>query len=409
MSTNFLYEVARHEPLTSAPWDEAAVRLAIAGLVADIETAAVDDGTRWPVHPLDDEGEKPSTGFKSLYLGSAGVLWALWLLRREGAVTLERLDPVSAIAKLPAAYAAEPDTGSAVPSYFLGEAGIQLLHWRLTGDAAVADHLYACVESNIANPTNEALWAAPGTMIAAWHLWRATREPRWRSLYEANVDQLWRTWHDDAAVGGWLWTQDMYGRVTQYLGAGHGFAGNAYALFKALPWLDEVRREQLLERCVATLSVTACHDQDAANWPPLPNVPPGGRPKMLMQWCHGAPGVITAFVDYPAGHSQALDALLQAAGEAVWRAGPLEKGAGLCHGTAGNGYAFLALHRRTGDQRWLDRARAFAMHAIAQSGRLQQRHGRGRYTLWTGDAGVAVYLWHCLEGTGGLPALETLG
>jgi hypothetical protein len=38
----------------------------------------------------------------------------------------------------------------------------------------------------------------------------------------------------------------MYGRTTQYLGAGHGFAGNAYALLKALPWLDEDRREQLL-------------------------------------------------------------------------------------------------------------------------------------------------------------------
>ena len=35
-------------------------------------------------------------------------------------------------------------------------------------------------------------------------------------------------------------------------------------------------------------------------------------------------------------------------------AGPLRKGAGLCHGTAGNGCAFLALHARTGDERWLD-------------------------------------------------------
>jgi hypothetical protein len=32
-------------------------------------------------------------------------------------------------------------------------------------------------------------------------------------------------------------------------------------------------------------------------------------------------------------------------GELTWRAGPLRKGAGLCHGTAGNGFAFLRLHR----------------------------------------------------------------
>ena len=127
-----------------------------------------------------------------------------------------------------------------------------------------------------------------------------------------------------------------------------------------------------------------------------------------MQWCHGAPGIVTAFADYPPGHSPTLDALLFAAGEAVWRAGPLEKGAGVCHGTAGNGYAFLALHRRSGDPAWLGRARAFAMHAIGQSRHMQERYGRSRHTLWTGDAGVAVYLWHCLQGGGGLPALETL-
>ena len=42
------------------------------------------------------------------------------------------------------------------------------------------------------------------------------------------------------------------------------------------------------------------------------------------------------------------------------------KGSNLCHGTGGNGYAFLKLHRRTGDPVWLERARAFAMTAIAQ-------------------------------------------
>ena len=47
-----------------------------------------------------------------------------------------------------------------------------------------------------------------------------------------------------------------------------------------------------------------------------------------------------------------------AGGELTWRAGPLVKGSGLCHGTSGNAYAFLVLHRRTGDELWLDRARA---------------------------------------------------
>lgn len=79
------------------------------------------------------------------------------------------------------------------------------------------------------------------------------------------------------------------------------------------------------------------------------------------------------------------------------------KGANLCHGTAGNGYAFLALFERTGDESWLERARAFAMHAIAQVIRERGERGRGRYTLWTGDPGTALCLADCLDGSGGLP------
>ena len=97
------------------------------------------------------------------------------------------------------------------------------------------------------------------------------------------------------------------------------------------------------------------------------------------------------------------DRLLRAGGELTWRAGPLAEGAGLCHGTAGNGYAFLALLERTGDELWLERARAFAMHAAAQVARAREAHGRGRFTLWTGDPGVALYLADCLAGRGELP------
>jgi hypothetical protein len=79
------------------------------------------------------------------------------------------------------------------------------------------------------------------------------------------------------------------------------------------------------------------------------------------------------------------------------------QGAGLCHGTAGNGYAFLALLARTGDERWLERARTFAMHAADQVERARTADGRGRHTLWTGDLGVALFLADCVDGGGKLP------
>ena len=43
-------------------------------------------------------------------------------------------------------------------------------------------------------------------------------------------------------------------------------------------------------------------------------------------------------------------------GEVIWSRGLLKKGYGICHGVAGNAYAFLALYRLTGDKKFLHRA-----------------------------------------------------
>jgi hypothetical protein len=86
--------------------------------------------------------------------------------------------------------------------------------------------------------------------------------------------------------------------------------------------------------------------------------------------------------------------------------GPLAKGSNLCHGTGGNGYPFLKLYRRTKDSIWLERARAFAMTAIAQCREAKDELGRGRYSLWTGDIGLAIYLWDCLTAEPRFPSID---
>jgi hypothetical protein len=86
--------------------------------------------------------------------------------------------------------------------------------------------------------------------------------------------------------------------------------------------------------------------------------------------------------------------------------GPLAKGSGLCHGTGGNAYAFLVLHARTGDTRWRDRARSFAMHAIAPFEQETVRAGRLRHSLWTGDIGLAIFLFDCLRQRAKFPTLD---
>lgn len=42
--------------------------------------------------------------------------------------------------------------------------------------------------------------------------------------------------------------------------------------------------------------------------------------------------------------------------EVIWQRGLLRKGYGLCHGTAGNGYAFLSLYQQTQEKKYLYRA-----------------------------------------------------
>ena len=122
-----------------------------------------------------------------------------------------------------------------------------------------------------------------------------------------------------------------------------------------------------------------------------------------MQFCHGAPGFVVCLAQLP---GRVLDPLLVEAGEATWAAGPLAKGSNLCHGTAGNAYAFLVLLARTGDPRWRERVRAFAMHAIDQFEDETARTGRLRHSLWTGDIGLAIFLWDCVRGKAAFPTLD---
>ena len=91
-----------------------------------------------------------------------------------------------------------------------------------------------------------------------------------------------------------------------------------------------------------------------------------------------------------------------AGAELTWLAGAHrdEKGAGICHGTAGNGYALLAAFDRTGDELWLDRARRFAVHALAQAEREPPLYG-----LWIGAIGAAVFASDCLDGRSRCPFL----
>ena len=364
-----LWRPEEHESLTDTPWDEARARAAIARIVAEAEAEAALREDFWPIHPSDADDDLPFPP-TTLYLGAAGMAWALHTLGSS-------LDLGALVARAVERWREEPDFGAPAPALQMGESGL-LLTARVVGSSAADDErLLELVHANADNESRELMWGAPGTMIAA-------RELGADAAWHESAELLLAQWEDDG-----LWTQHLYGNVYRFLGPVHGFAGNVRVLLDG--------GEDVQERAVQTLERYALREDGLANWPPTDASAPR---EIRVQWCHGAPGMVATLWDLP------CEELLLAGGELTWQAGPLAKGQGLCHGTAGNGYALLKLFERTGDELWLERARAFAMHAVEQVERMRREHGRGRFTLWTGDIGVALYVTSCLTGDARVPTID---
>ena len=267
------------------------------------------------------------------------------------------------------------------PGFADGEVGIALA----TKDR---ERFRAAAQACIDDPWNELLFGAGGALVAA----RLLGED---AIARAAIGRLWSTWSFDSKLRACIWTQAFDDKRRRMLGFAHGLVGNAYALLRATPLQSREHQTELLQRVVETLERTALREGDLVNW--LPTLDSRAE-EIRVQWCHGAAGVVCALAGAPP--HRGLDALLLSAGELVWEAGPVRGNAGLCHGTAGNGWAFLKLNRRTRDRKWLERARRFAIHAFEQR--------TGERGLWTGDLGVAHFLRACIEVDDRWPLLDVL-
>jgi hypothetical protein len=391
-----LYEPAQFEPLIDEPWDAARVDDAIAAIVADAD-AAFDPGTLWPVHEWD--GWEEPLPAKNLYVGAAGVIWAIDALCRGGhaetspdlagaalrMLELERAEPDYVLDR------AEGETHARPGALLRGQTGPLLVAFRLAPEPGVADDLHALVRANVTNPTDDIMWGAPGTLLAALAMAEWTGESRWQeAAHESAVALRARRGGDG------LWRQD-----DDYRGLGtlHGAAGNTLAL---------IRLEQddaLSAETAGVLARTAFREDGLANWPGSPS-PQLARAdgRIRLQWCTGAPSIVAGAWEY------LEEELLLAAAELIWQAGAHgdEKGHGICHGTSGNGFALLKAFARTGDDRWLARARRFAVHALRQAERLRASNGRGRYSLWTGDVGTALFAAACLDADARYPIIDVV-
>jgi lantibiotic modifying enzyme len=390
MVTGTLYEPEQFEPLIDEPWAPKRIKEAIAEIVTDADTA-FDTDALWPAHEWDAQ-EKPLP-LSGLYAGAAGVIWALDELQRRGHADSSR--------DLAAHVVCAVELERATPDFFAdehyrrgalisGETGALLVAFRLSPDAARADDLHALVRGNVDNPTDDVSWGAPGTLLAALAMGERTGEPRWQEAARETATALRTRRGEDG-----LWRQDDDYRGLSTL---HGVAGNTLALLRF------EADAAVASESASVLARYAFHEDGLANWPgsPRPQLARSRDGRICLQWCTGAPGVVGGAWEY-------LDEdLLLAGAELIWQAGPHkdEKGHGLCHGTSGNGFALLKAFARTGDERWLERARRFAMHALAQAERIAAANGRRRYSLFTGDLGTALFAAACLDADPRFPIID---
>lgn len=224
----------------------------------------------------------------------------------------------------------------------------------------------------------------------------------------------------DGYIGDWPLMWQWHG--TSYLGAAHGVSGILSVLLRHPGCLEKVSfdlngrkvsaKELVRETVVKTLSKgtvsnaggplggieAECARLPSGNW--KSSLESSTRDK-LVQWCHGAPGVISMMVEAIKVFPDLSSILKESINDAVTiihDRGVLCKGLGLCHGISGNGYALLKASLSTGKAEYLEEALRFARIIILwtrnDSFRSLFQRPDHPFSLFEGIAGALAFLSH---------------
>ena len=167
------------------------------------------------------------------------------------------------------------------------------------------------------------------------------------------------------------------------IGAAHGWAGYLYALLRWAEARGGAPADGLEGRLDELASMGAPVGR-GLRWP-SENARPAAENSLAATWCNGSAGFVHLWL--AAERVVARGDLVPLAEAAAWTAyETVESGGDLCCGTAGRAYALLALHQRTGEPEWVDRARILA----DRGARLVREHALRPDSLYKGQMGVAV-------------------
>ena len=116
-----LFDLERHEPLTTTLWNNNILKKEIIAIIDDIEQSLLPNAS-WPTHPLDAESY-PKIGPKwSAYAGAAGAIHGLQILKNYG---YDVRDLSYLLEEVHSSFIKSPDV-SIEPGLQIGEIGILL-------------------------------------------------------------------------------------------------------------------------------------------------------------------------------------------------------------------------------------------------------------------------------------------
>jgi hypothetical protein len=247
----------------------------------------------------------------------------------------------------------------------------------------------------------EILYGAAGYLTSLLYLKEHFPDQISETLVRAVIDHIVGG-AEDGPGGAFLWA--WHGK--HYLGAAHGVSGILTALLDAHTQGTALSQE-VLARIHTTIDYLHSLRLPSGNYPTQVGKQDADR---LVQWCHGAPGVLLLLVRaYEIFGEPKYLAWAEMAADVVWSRGLLRKGNGLCHGVAGNAYCFLALFRCTDNDIYLHRARVFALAVQDDMVAKHQDTPNHPLSLFEGHTGLLALYTDLLVGDPSLarfPAFE---
>lgn len=179
----------------------------------------------------------------------------------------------------------------------------------------------------------------------------------------------------------------------KWLGQSHGSAGVLHALLEVPELMEEGSNSRKM--IIGTLDHLVSKQFPSGNFP---SEYYDESVDKLVQWDHGAPGVMGALVQgWKMLNNATYLTSAQKAADCTWERGIVTKGLMLCHGITGNSYMQLYLYKITGDKQYLYRGIAF-QEFVSQTPDLydvdlMRKPTPSPYYFFPGSYESAVMIW----------------